>query len=152
MPQVQLASGLNVHYERVGTGPDLIMVHGVVGHIGIWHFKIVPMLWDRFHILTYDLRGHGSTEMTETGYTPTQLAGDLVQLMDALQIERADIVGHSFGADIVLYFAYLYPERVRRAVLIEPLVPATFKLPTREDFEGLEWLAGTLEKVGVNIP
>lgn len=128
------------------------MIHGIVGTLAAWHLKIVPMLWDHFRITTYDLRGHGYTDVTEVGYTPTELAGDLKELMDALGIERASIVGHSFGADIALYFAYLYPDRVEKAVLIEPLVPAVVPILTRENFDGKEWVADVLETLGVPIP
>lgn len=152
MPSAQLANGLKVHYQRVGEGEDLVMIHGIFGTLASWHLKIVPMLWDHFHMLTYDLRGHGYTELTETGYTPTELAEDLKQLMDVLEIEKAGLVGHSFGADVALYMAYLYPERVTKAVLIEPLVPAVVPIMTREDFDGREWVADLLTTLGVPIP
>jgi pimeloyl-ACP methyl ester carboxylesterase len=152
MPKVRIASGLNVHYEQVGSGPDLVMVHGIAGHLAIWHFNIIPLLWERYRILTYDLRGHGYTEMTEIGYTPEEQATDLAQLLDALGIEKADIVGHSFGGDIALYFASYYPERCRNVVLIEALIPAMANILTRSDFERADWAATILEKMGAIIP
>jgi pimeloyl-ACP methyl ester carboxylesterase len=152
LPKIEIANGLNVHYERVGRGPDVVMIHGIGGHLATWHFKIVPLLWDRYNILTYDLRGHGYTQMTETGYTPTELATDLAQLLDALGIEKIDVVGHSFGGDIALYFAYYYPERVNRVVLIEALIPAMAMILTRDDFQRADWAATVLEKMGVPIP
>lgn len=152
MARVRLENGLNVHYERIGSGPDLVMIHGMVGTLAAWHLKIVPMLWEHFQILTYDLRGHGYTDITETGYTPTELAGDLKQLLDSQGIAKTSVVGHSFGADIALYFAFLYPERTERVVLIEPLVPAVVPLLTRENFDGHEWVADLLETLGVPIP
>ncbi len=152
MPKVEIASGVKIHYERVGKGPDVVLIHGIGGHLATWHFKIVPLLWDRYNTLTYDLRGHGYSEMTETGYTPTELATDLVQLLDALGIEKVDLVGHSFGGDIALYFAYYYPERVNRVVLIEALIPAMAMILTRDDFARADWAANVLEKMGVPIP
>jgi pimeloyl-ACP methyl ester carboxylesterase len=152
MPRVRIENGLNVHYSRAGEGPDLVLIHGIIAHLGNWHYKVVPMLWDSFNVLTYDLRGHGDTEFTETGYTARELAGDLKGLLDALGIERTYVVGHSLGADVALYFAYLYPERVREAVLIEPTVPAMVRILTRQDFKYSHWLADALEKIGVPIP
>lgn len=152
MARMRLANGLNVHYERLGVGPDLVMIHGMVGTLAAWHLRIVPMLWDHFQVLTYDLRGHGYTEMTETGYKPTELAGDLKELLDELDISKASIVGHSFGADIALYFAFLFPDRVERVVLIEPLVPAVVPIMTKENFQGPDWVADLLETLGVPIP
>jgi pimeloyl-ACP methyl ester carboxylesterase len=152
MPLVRLASGLNVHYTQVGTGPDLVLIHGLSGHQGNWHFKIVPTIWDKFRVLTYDIRGHGYTEFTETGYTPTQLATDLKELMDHLGIEKAHVAGTSLGADIALYFGYLYPERVNKVVLMEPIVPAVVRIVSRRDFRGAGVVASGLTKLGVPIP
>jgi len=152
MPKTELANGVTLHYEQVGSGPDLVMIHGVGANLATWHFRIVPMLWDRFRVLTYDLRGHGYSERTPDGYTCTELANDLNLLLDRLGIERADVVGHSYGADVALYFSYLYPERARKVVLIEAMVPALVPAATRERFERMEWAAKALEKLGVVIP
>src|SRR5205085_11585007 len=94
----------------------------------------------------------GYTTRTEVGYTPTQLATDLKELLDALDIERVDVLGHSFGADIALYFAYLYPERVRTTILVEPFIPAIGQILTRRDFRHADWAARILIKLGVPIP
>ena len=59
MPKVELSDGAIIHYEQVGTGPDLVLIHGIGGNLATWHFKIVPSLWDKYRTLTYDLRGHG---------------------------------------------------------------------------------------------
>ena len=45
------------------------MIHGLTGNLAVWHLKIIPMLWDHFRILTYDLRGHGYSDVPPTGYT-----------------------------------------------------------------------------------
>src|SRR4051812_30767464 len=119
MPKVLLKSGLKIHYQRVGRGPDLVMIHGLTGNLAVWHLQIIPRLLDRFRILTYDLRGHGYSGMPPTGYTPTDMATDLKDLLDALEIERPHLAGHSYGADIALYFALHYPRRVRQLVAIE---------------------------------
>ena len=152
MPKAELANNLNLHYEDLGSGPDVAFIHGIGGNLATWHFSIVPALWDRYRCLTYDLRGHGYSDATETGYTCTQQAEDLVQLMDALEIEQADLVGHSFGADVALYVAYLYPERVRRLILIEALVPALIPSPVKALRAHQDWTARILEKAGIPIP
>jgi len=152
MPKTDLTNGVTLHYEQIGSGPDLVLIHGVGGNIATWHFRIVPALWDRYRVLTYDLRGHGYSDRTPDGYTCTSLATDLSLLLDELGVERANVVGHSYGADVALYFSYLYPARVRRAVLIEPMVPALVPAVTRQQFERLDWVARALEKLGVPIP
>ena len=60
-------------------------------------------------MLTYDLRGHGYSDTPPAGYTPDAMAGDLLGLLDALEIERPVVAGHSYGADIALYFALRAP-------------------------------------------
>ena len=152
MPKTELASGLNFHYEQLGSGPDITLIHGLGGNLATWHFGIVPKLWDRYRCLTYDLRGHGYSDPAPSGYDWTEQARDLVQLLDALEIESTDVVGHSFGADIALAFAYLYPERVKHAVLIEALVPALIPSPMRAMRTQRIWAAGLMEKAGIPIP
>lgn len=151
MPKVEISDGTILHYEQVGTGPDLVMIHGIGGNMAIWHFKVIPSLWDKYRILTYDLRGHGYSSMSETGYTPTNMAHDLKELMDQLGIEKADVVGHSYGGDVALYFSFLYPERVRRVVLIEANVPALVPIVTRDSLQKADWAADVLERMGVPI-
>ncbi len=152
MPKAQLPNDLSIHYEQVGAGPDLVMVHGIGGNLAAWHFRIVPSFWADHNVLTYDLRGHGYSDMTENGYTAADQAEDLKNLLDFLDIETTDIVGHSFGADIALYFCYLYPERVRRAILIEAMVPALVPSLTRKQFEKADWMATALAKMGIPVP
>ena len=151
MPKAEISDGTILHYEQVGTGPDLVMIHGIGGNMAIWHFKVIPSLWDKYRILTYDLRGHGYSSMSETGYTPTNMAHDLKELMDHLGIEKADVVGHSYGGDVALYFSFLYPERVRRVVLIEANVPALVPIVTRDSLQKADWAADVLERMGVPI-
>jgi 2-hydroxy-6-oxonona-2,4-dienedioate hydrolase/2-succinyl-6-hydroxy-2,4-cyclohexadiene-1-carboxylate synthase len=118
------ANGVNLHYLQAGRGPDMIMLHGFSGNLAVWHLRMVPMLQDDFRVTTIDLRGHGHSSMPPSGYTTRDMAHDLLAFMDAMNIEQADLVGHSYGADIVLHFALLFPHRARKLVLIEPGIPA----------------------------
>jgi pimeloyl-ACP methyl ester carboxylesterase len=152
MPKVRLRSGIKLHYQRVGQGPDVVMIHGLTGNLAVWHLKIIPMLMDRFRILTYDLRGHGYSEMPLSGYSATDMAGDLEDLLDALEVEKVDLVGHSYGADIALYFALLHPGRVRKVVAIEAAIPAMIHQRAREDWEGWDYWNEVLERSGHPVP
>ena len=152
MAKATLRSGITLHYQQVGQGPDLVMLHGLTGNLAVWHLKIVPQLWDRFRITTYDLRGHGYSEVTPSGYTPDDMATDLNDLLDALDIERAALVGHSYGADTALYFALRHPDRARAVVAIEPALPAMIHLREREDWEGWSYWVDVLEKSGQTVP
>src|SRR4051812_13777143 len=152
MPKALLESGLMLHYQRVGTGPDVVMIHGLTGNLAVWHLEIIPLLMDRFRLLTYDLRGHGYSDMPPSGYSATDMAGDLEGLLDRLGIEEVDLVGHSYGADIALTFALLHPGRVRKVVAIEAALPAMIHERAREDWVGWRYWADVLERSGQAIP
>jgi pimeloyl-ACP methyl ester carboxylesterase len=147
-------NGLNIHYWRVGEGPDdVVMLHGLTGNLAIWHLKLVPMMRDEFRITTYDLRGHGRSDMPPTGYTTADHAVDLEGLLDVLGMERVHLVGHSLGADVCLHFALRYPDRAGKLVLIEPAMPALAGLQRDKDWEGWAYWARMLEEfAGVKVP
>jgi len=79
---------------------------------------LVPYLSPQFHLILIDIRGHGRSSKPECCYTRLDFAYDIKLLLDALGIERADIVGHSLGSIIAQTFAEFWPERTRRVVLI----------------------------------
>jgi pimeloyl-ACP methyl ester carboxylesterase len=152
MPKALLKNGLRLHYQRVGKGPDVVMIHGLAGNLAFWHLELVSMLMDRFRILSYDLRGHGYSDMPPAGYSARDMASDLEELLDVLDVEGVDLVGHSFGADISLYFALLHPARVRKVVAIEAALPALSHERAREDWEGYDILADSLGRSGHPVP
>jgi pimeloyl-ACP methyl ester carboxylesterase len=128
------------------------MIHGLTGNLAVWHLKMVPILQDHFRVLTYDLRGHGYSDVTPSGYSATDMTADLESLLDELGIERADLVGHSYGADIALYCALRDPGRVRQVVAIEAALPALIHIRTREDWVGWSYWAEVLERSGATVP
>ena len=152
MPKAELQSGLKLHYQWVGSGPDLVMVHGITGNLAVWHLQIVPALAEHFRILTYDLRGHGYSDAPPTGYSPDDMAGDLLGLLDELEVERPVIAGHSYGADIALYFAARNPERVSEVIAIESALPALESSRRSDDWVGWAYWARTLEEAGHRVP
>jgi pimeloyl-ACP methyl ester carboxylesterase len=152
MPHV-LVNGISFHYLQVGSGPDLVMLHGLLGNLAIWHLRMAPLLRDNFRLTTYDLRGHGRSDVPPSGYTTGDMANDLRNLMDALHIERARLVGHSLGADIALHFALQSPERVESMVLIEAGIPALVNQRRHRDWEGWAYWARILEEfTGIPVP
>lgn len=152
MPKVVLSSGLRVHYQQVGEGPDVVMVHGITGNLAVWHLHLVPALGDRFRTLTYDLRGHGHSDTPPSGYSPDDMAADLLELLDALEIERPVVVGHSYGADVALYFAARNPERAREVVAIEAALPVLEELRRPDDWVGWSLWGAALEGAGHRVP
>ncbi len=151
MPQA-LVNGIKLHYQQIGQGPDIVMVHGITGNLAIWHLEIIPAFMNEYRLTTYDLRGHGYSDMPPTGYTTADHAEDLRRLLESLDIERAHIVGHSFGADISLHYTILYPERVDKLVLIEPAIPALQYLRDRKDWVGWKYWRDKLASGGKSVP
>jgi pimeloyl-ACP methyl ester carboxylesterase len=152
MPKLVLDSGLSLHYQQIGDGPDVVMVHGITGNLAVWHLQLVPALSDRFRVLTYDLRGHGYSGTPPSGYSPDDMADDLLGLLDGLELERPALVGHSYGADITLYFAARHPDRVSQVMAIEPALPALEDLRSHDGWAGWRYWVAALERAGHQVP
>lgn len=101
---------LNVH-EYPANGPALILLHFGRATAAVWH-GLLPSLVDRYHVIIPELRGHGHSEKPAGGYTIDTMADDIADLMDALAIPQAHLVGSSLGAEIAPSLAAHYPERV----------------------------------------
>ena len=124
MPRVK-ANGLNIHIQQAGSGPELVLIHGLTGDLSIWFLSRTITELARTHRVTaYDLRGHGYTDAPLEGYTSLDHTSDLIALLDVLDIERARLVGHSFGAVIAVHAAVIAPARVDAMVLSDPYFPA----------------------------
>ncbi len=125
MPILPINDGLRLHYQQAGAGPDVVLIHGVTGDLSLWFLSgAMKSLGAGHRVTAYDLRGHGYSDAPPAGYTSGDHAGDLVALLDALNIARAHLVGHSFGAVIALHAAVLTPDRVASVVLSDPYFPA----------------------------
>ncbi|HEY8315291.1 MAG TPA: alpha/beta hydrolase [Gaiellaceae bacterium] len=112
---------LHVHEWGAPDAPPLICLHGVTGH-GERFKRLAEERWaEHFHVIAPDLRGHGRSGY-EPPWTFATYVADLVETTDALGIGQADWVGHSFGGRLVLELAARQPERIRRAVLLDPAI------------------------------
>jgi pimeloyl-ACP methyl ester carboxylesterase len=113
---------------------------------------MVPALADRCRLVTYDLRGHGLSDTPPTGYSLDDMAEDLRQLLDALELERPTVVGHSYGADIALYLAANHPDRLRQVIAIEAAIPAMEQVRSHEQWVGWTYWVRALEEAGLSVP
>lgn len=115
--EVILENGSKLAYDRQGTGPALLLLHGFPLDRSIW--KPLAASLDRdYDIIMPDLRGFGQSELPEGEYTIDQMATDLVDLLDQLHIQKTYIAGHSMGGYVALAFAKLTPGRVLGMSLI----------------------------------
>src|SRR4051794_20002685 len=101
-------------------GEPLVCLHGVTGYAGVYQ-RLAEERWCERRVLAFDLRGHGRSGWEPPWAFATHVA-DLVETMDDLGIEQADWVGHSFGGRLILELAARHPERIRRAVLLDPAI------------------------------
>lgn len=98
-------------------GTPVVLIHGYTDNARDW-VPLIPYLSKSLRLIVVDLRGHGRSGKPECCYTRFDFAYDLKLLLDALRIERADIVGHSLGSMIAQTFAEVWPERTHQVVLI----------------------------------
>jgi pimeloyl-ACP methyl ester carboxylesterase len=123
MPLIDI-NGTKLHFQRLGQGPAVVMIHGLLlGNMASWYFSLASQLANRHEVLLYDLRGHGMSALSPSGYNLETMVDDLEVLLDSQGLHDIALVGHSYGAMIALQFALRYPDRVNRLVCIEAPVP-----------------------------
>jgi pimeloyl-ACP methyl ester carboxylesterase len=112
---------LKLHFVDWGneSKPPLLLIHGGKDHARSWDF-VARALRNDFHVIAPDLRGHGDSAWAQgSTYTLPEYVLDVAQLVDVLALAPVSIVGHSMGAAVSLYYAGVYPEKVRKLVAIE---------------------------------
>jgi 2-hydroxy-6-oxonona-2,4-dienedioate hydrolase len=113
------AAGVRTRVIEAGDGPPLILLHGTGGHAEAYLRNLASLSRD-FRVIAYDMVGHGFTDKPDRPYTLDVYAEHLLALLDALEIERADLSGESLGGWVAAWFAQAQPARVRRLILTTP--------------------------------
>ena len=109
--------GDRVVYRSAGKGPVLLLVHGIAGSSLTWR-HVMPALAERFTVLAPDLLGQGESDKPRGEYSLGGHANTLRDLLDALGRKRATVIGQSLGGGVAMQFAYQFPERCKRLVLV----------------------------------
>jgi pimeloyl-ACP methyl ester carboxylesterase len=109
--------GHEIGYRSGGSGPVLLLLHGIANSSETWS-RVLPALAERFTVVAPDLLGHGASAAPSGDYSLGAHASGARDLLTALGHERATIVGHSLGGGIAMQFAYQFPERSERLVLV----------------------------------
>jgi pimeloyl-ACP methyl ester carboxylesterase len=115
MPKVQ-TNGIELYYEVHGSGRPLVLISGLGYSLWQWH-RMVPLLAERFQVVTFDNRGVGQSDKPAGPYTAQILAADTVGLLDALGIGKAVVLGHSMGGFIAQSMALDFPQRTEKLIL-----------------------------------
>src|SRR5688500_181277 len=109
--------GHSVAYRCAGSGPAIVLVHGITSTSATWD-RVIPYLATRFTVIAPDLIGHGQSAKPRGDYSLGAYASGIRDLMVALGHESATFVGHSLGGGVAMQLAYQFPERLDRLVLV----------------------------------
>ena len=127
---IDIGGGRRIHLQQVGEGPTIVLVHGLPSTAADWADLPDTLAAHDYRVIAYDRIGYGYSSRPEPGsdegpnhYTIESNAADLRDLLDALAIDRAALVGWSYGGEIVQSFALASPERVSHLVLIGSVGP-----------------------------
>jgi 4,5:9,10-diseco-3-hydroxy-5,9,17-trioxoandrosta-1(10),2-diene-4-oate hydrolase len=120
-----LSSGIKVRAIEAGpaTGPTVFLIHGWACSVFTFHRTIAPLAAAGFRVLASDLKGHGLSDkpVGRGEYTTPAMLAHLHEVLDALAVGQATVLGHSLGGALALALALDSPERVSRLVLLAPV-------------------------------
>lgn len=143
--------GTELYYRAAGSGPHVVFVHAGITDHRLWDHQFAALAAD-YRVVAYDLRGYGRSELPPEPYAHHE---DLLGLFDALDIDRAHVVGASMGAATAVDFALEQPDRVLSLCLVGPAIGGyAFDDPATRDgwaaageaFERADWeQAATIE-------
>jgi pimeloyl-ACP methyl ester carboxylesterase len=109
--------GHRVNFNIAGDGPPVVLIHGVAGRAAQWD-QTMSLLAEEHTVVAPDLLGHGESAKPRGDYSLGAFASGVRDLMVGLDIESATVVGHSLGGGVAMQFAYQFPERCERLVLV----------------------------------
>jgi pimeloyl-ACP methyl ester carboxylesterase len=117
--QATLPSGVRLHYHEQGPagGPVVLLLHGFTDSSHSFS-RVMPLLPATLRVIAPDQRGHGRSDRPAAGYAVDDFARDALQLMDALNVKSATVVGHSMGSFVARRLAELAPSRVKSLALV----------------------------------
>src|ERR1700722_5341074 len=150
------SGGIGIEVEVTGTGRPVVLLHGFPDTGVLWRNQVPALVEKGFSVIVPDLRGYGKSDKPEgvDQYSIHYVVGDVLAVLDALEIERPHVVGHDWGAALAWAIGSLVPDRVDQLVALSvghPLPFASAGLEQREkswymllfQFEGIAetWLS-----------
>jgi pimeloyl-ACP methyl ester carboxylesterase len=128
--------GQKIHYQETGSGPVVVLLHGLGGNAANWAFN-VPALAQKFRVVVPDQIGFGRSDKPFINYRLATYVDFLDKFLSELKIERASLVGNSMGGWVAASYALKHPSRVERLVLVDA---AGFAPPKEFDLSTLSGL------------
>ena len=105
-------------YRIAGSGPTVVLIHGMVNSSRHWEAVALARLADSYRVIAPDLIGHGDSATPRGDYSLGAHAASIRDLLATIGVERATIVGHSLGGGVAMQFFYQFPQRTERLVLV----------------------------------
>lgn len=109
---------MQLNYKSYGSGPALIILHGLFGSLDNWQ-TLARQYGEHFSVFAIDQRNHGKSPETDDPYTYSLLAQDLYEFMDQQGIYEAHLLGHSMGGKTVMQFAAEHQDLIERMVVAD---------------------------------
>ncbi len=109
---------IDIAYKMLGKGDPILLISGASTGINGWVPSTLKALSPNHTVIVFDTRGIGNTTIGSKSYTMEQLANDTAGLLDALKIEKADVLGYSLGSSIAQKFAVMHPEKINSLILV----------------------------------
>ncbi len=140
--------GAKIHYVDVGSGPSVILLHGLADDIGVWA-SVIPALAAKHRVIALDQLGFGDSDKPLLNYRVSTFVDFLDGFLNELKMERASLVGNSLGGSVAADFVLKHPDRVERLVLsdapgyaafpksMNPRALSALRLASREDIQYL---------------
>ncbi|MGI9210032.1 MAG: alpha/beta fold hydrolase [Rhodococcus sp. (in: high G+C Gram-positive bacteria)] len=104
-------------FRMAGSGPALLLIHGIGDNSSTWT-DVIPHLAEKYTVIAPDLLGHGRSDKPRADYSVAAYANGMRDLLSVLGIDKVTVVGHSLGGGVAMQFAYQFPGRVERLVLV----------------------------------
>lgn len=115
--EYRVVHGYRRAFVRAGSGPALLLIHGIGNDLEAWG-HLIPVLAQDHTVVAPDLLGHGRSDKPRADYSIGAYANAMRDLLSVLEIESATVIGHSLGGGVATQFAYQFPERCERLVLV----------------------------------
>jgi pimeloyl-ACP methyl ester carboxylesterase len=115
--RTRLVHGYRRSYRIAGEGPPLLLVHGIGDSSRTWE-QVIPLLAREHLVIAPDLLGHGASDKPRADYSVAAYANGMRDLLAVLGIDKVTLVGHSLGGGVAMQFAYQFPDRTERLVLV----------------------------------
>jgi len=126
--------GVGIEYQVTGEGRPVVLLHGFPDSGRLWRHQVPALAGAGFQVVVPDLRGYGRSDKPEAieAYSLLLLAGDVMAILAELEITRAHVVGHDWGAALAWGLASLAPDTVDHLVALSVGHPATFRRTSQQ--------------------